>query len=670
MKKTLLCLFALFLTATAVSAQKAAQHKSWAKVQGRSLTTAIAPQVFNSPQTRAGELGADERILGFYNTDDLDLSGAANIGFRGIAAGTYQYKVGATFLPALTQRYVGGKITKVRYGLSEDNGANKLFIYKVDLDSEAPIEPALVEVDVPETHAGWNEVTLPTPVTIEENTTYLIGYEYNQKIISQNMQLTQANFPVLCDYSVNINAETELGLMAYGNFEGTGAAWYRNSGAGLGNLCIQAYVEGGSFSDYDLTLSNLTTNSMYGQNGQEYAINFNITNTGNLVPQSYTINVAIDGTTVSTLNTPVQFTDHKPQASQNTITIPSDLDPREHTLSVYVVDINGVAPTTDINDDMVTGTVNTYYNNFGHQMSLIEEFTSTACSNCPMGHGVMEAIGNLRNDVAIVGVHGNIPGESIFMTDKSLDLFNNLLISKRAPAASFNRYYLDDLSMNQRNEIAFDMGFDQSLWDAYAQIFSAIIDMSNDMPAFATVDIATNYDPATRKLDVTVSGKVSPEDLAYYLEDAALTVYLTEDNIVGYQNNMGVADNNYVHNHVLRDVLTETLGSPLEITDGDKYSMTYSTTLDEGWNADNMNVIAFVSRQVFATSDVRDVYVNQTNQVKVGGTVGINNVGVTEGNVKEVARYSLDGRQLSRPEKGINIIKMSDGSTRKVIVKQ
>lgn len=670
MKKTLLCLFALFLTATAVSAQKATQHKSLAKVQGKSFTTAIAPQVFNSPQTRAGELGADERILGFYNTDEIDLSGAANLGFPGIAAGTYQYKVGATFLPALTQRYVGGKITKVRYGLSEDNGANKVYIYKVDLDNEAPVEPALVEVDVPETHAGWNEVTLPTPVTIEENTTYLICYEYNQRIVSQNMSLTQGNFPVLCDYTVNINGETELGLMAYGNFEGTGAAWYRNSGAGLGNLCIQAYVEGGSFSDYDLTLSNLTTNSMYGQNGQEYAVNFNVTNTGNLVPQSYTINVAIDGTTVSTLNTPVQFADHRPQTARNTVTIPADMLPGEHEITVYVADINGSAPMQDINDDQISGTVNTYINNFGHQKSLVEEFTSTACSACPYGHGVMEAIGKLRDDVIFVGVHGNIPDKSSFMTDKSLEIFNNLLIQKRAPAACFNRYYVDDPSLNQYSEIAFNMGFGQALWDAYAQIFSTVIDMSNDMPAFATVDIATNYDNATRKLDVTVSGKVSPEDLATYVQDAALTVYLTEDNIVAPQNNGGTMVNDYVHNHVLRDVLTETLGSPLVITDGDKYSMTYSTTLDESWNADNMNVVAFISRQVLAESYAWDVYVNQANQVKVGGTVGINNVGVTEGNVKEVARYSLDGRQLSRPEKGINIIKMSDGSTRKVIVKQ
>ena len=83
-----------------------------------------------------------------------------------------------------------------------------------------------------------------------------------------------------------------------------------------------------------------------------------------------------------------------------------------------------------------------------------------------------------------------------------------------------------------------------------------------------------------------------------------------------------------------------------------------------------MNVVAFISRQVLAESYAWDVYVNQANQVKVGGTVGINNAVVSDANVKEVARYSLDGRQLSRPEKGINIIKMSDGSTRKVIVKQ
>ena len=34
----------------------------------------------------------------------------------------------------------------------------------------------------------------------------------------------------------------------------------------------------------------------------------------------------------------------------------------------------------------------------------------------------------------------------------------------------------------------------------------------------------------------------------------------------------------------------------------------------------------------------------------------------------ETARYTLDGRRLSRPMPGVNILHMSDGSSRKVIV--
>lgn len=38
-------------------------------------------------------------------------------------------------------------------------------------------------------------------------------------------------------------------------------------------------------------------------------------------------------------------------------------------------------------------------------------------------------------------------------------------------------------------------------------------------------------------------------------------------------------------------------------------------------------------------------------------------------NIVEVVRYDIHGRKLSEPTKGINIVKMSDGTTRKVIVK-
>ena len=35
----------------------------------------------------------------------------------------------------------------------------------------------------------------------------------------------------------------------------------------------------------------------------------------------------------------------------------------------------------------------------------------------------------------------------------------------------------------------------------------------------------------------------------------------------------------------------------------------------------------------------------------------------------EVARYTIDGKLIHAPQRGINIIRMSDGSMRKVVVK-
>lgn len=51
------------------------------------------------------------------------------------------------------------------------------------------------------------------------------------------------------------------------------------------------------------------------------------------------------------------------------------------------------------------------------------------------------------------------------------------------------------------------------------------------------------------------------------------------------------------------------------------------------------------------------------------GTTSIDGIDTTEGDVQEVARYTIDGVRLSAPAKGINIIRYSDGTTKKVIVK-
>lgn len=48
---------------------------------------------------------------------------------------------------------------------------------------------------------------------------------------------------------------------------------------------------------------------------------------------------------------------------------------------------------------------------------------------------------------------------------------------------------------------------------------------------------------------------------------------------------------------------------------------------------------------------------------------GINNV-ITSNDAKELSRYSVNGQRLSAPTKGLNIVKYSDGSVKKVAVQQ
>ena len=55
---------------------------------------------------------------------------------------------------------------------------------------------------------------------------------------------------------------------------------------------------------------------------------------------------------------------------------------------------------------------------------------------------------------------------------------------------------------------------------------------------------------------------------------------------------------------------------------------------------------------------------------KVGGNSELHaDAPIAPGRLSEAARYGIDGRRLGAPSKGLNIVRLSDGSVRKVIVR-
>lgn len=103
--------------------------------------------------------------------------------------------------------------------------------------------------------------------------------------------------------------------------------------------------------------------------------------------------------------------------------------------------------------------------------------------------------------------------------------------------------------------------------------------------------------------------------------------------------------------------------SPYEITE----ILPANSTMKLDYHADEYAVGTYGSfaanMKIEANGESRSVNINLVylDPASVGE--------VSKANVTEVARYAADGRQLTQPQRGLNIVRMSDGSVKKVMNK-
>jgi len=642
MRKTFFTLIALLLSLTTVNAQMLTPDGSITVTRQRTavINKHMAPAM--GPNRIA--MDADERIMGFYDSDAI---GENPLGLN--TSG--QFKAGVEFTKAQIGHFVGGQITKVRFALGELIGASKVSVYKVALESG---ELTLMsEEAVANTQKGWNDVTLATPVTIEDGVDYLICYDFTS---------VPGKYPLATDLGANPTGGVDGGCLMYGNLGQGGTGWY-NFGTQYGNFCIQAVVKGGSFPDEDITISSFTS-AKFVQAGQNIAYSYTIKNNGNNIPSAYTIDVMLDNNVIGTTETPVALT-NSPQIVNGNATIPADAVSGKHTLAVKVTKINGQAPTEYTEDDIAGMDVSVYAESMLRQKNLVEEFTSTKCVACPYAGPVLEALTELRDNIIIMAHHDNIPQPGDPMVcDESLALSKTFNQSGN-PCAMFNRYYETNTELNSAQTITLGIGYKSQYVNQAAEMLNQVIENSNSVPTFANINIKTEYNESTRELSVEVYGSGVSDFKDYLGEDAVLSVFLTEDGIKAAQTG---GSRDAIHNHVTRKALSDIFGGAIN-WDGNTYSNKYTITLDSSWKPENMHVVAFINRPV--KTNIDDVYVNNAEICKVGEsiTAGIEAPITDKGTGVEVERYTVDGRKISKPVKGLNIVKMSDGRTIKVIVK-
>lgn len=285
---------------------------------------------------------------------------------------------------------------------------------------------------------------------------------------------------------------------------------------------------------------------------------------------------------------------------------------------------------------------------------LVEEFTTEKCINCPrvasLLHTSLHADNEYNGRVSAVCHHAGYYEDKFTLQcdEEMLWLYDNGG-NTYAPAVMINRKpYFEN---NGKKTVLFIPGSSAELTEYY--------DGEMAITANAAVGVsATLNDNAT---SVTASVNCLRND-NLLCTNPHLTVYLTEDDIET-TSQIG-ADGIYMQQHVIR-AYNSTWGVPVE-WDGKVYSYDVDFDLQPSWNINNLKLVAVLAN--YDGTDVTNCVVENSHCCNVvTGSTPVGNALEDAPCVKQI--FNAGGVRISKLQQGINIMRYSDGSVRKVYVK-
>ena len=256
----------------------------------------------------------------------------------------------------------------------------------------------------------------------------------------------------------------------------------------------------------------------------------------------------------------------------------ADVDPTEMPNRLYM---QRVYKDGHVDEDEEDGKVSTKPQN---KKILLEEFTGIHCGNCPDGHAMAKKLHTAKpEDVFIIAVHAGHyaepgPDQADLRTEDGVEIHNFYHISGY-PSGMINRTKYEG-----------DYVISRSLWSRHAKGINAETAPVNLM-------INCEYDDFYEEIYITVDGywvKDSPSD------SARLSIALLQNNIQAYQAGSGVGDE-YMHQHVLRDYITDVFGDVITTNKkGEYFTATYTYALPKDYRGvvvvpEQLEILAFVT---------------------------------------------------------------------------
>lgn len=641
MKKFLLSAFAMLLALTA-GAQNFTVEKSL-NPQG------VQAPVFGAFKAPAkANLAANQRLVGYFNTDDCDT-------YLGVTGITGNNKVAMVLTADDLAPYYGKKIAGVRFNLGEGETANGVFVQNLKIaDGQITEATSLVSSDESVTSAAgakntgeWHEVMFDQKVELNSSFEGLfVGYNYKQK--SNN-------------YPIGVSSKVEGPFYIYANIPaskgGNGEDWYQINSGGYG-LSIQLIVEGDFAPN---AVRPLDFGEFTVVKGKSKNVAVSLWNIGSkLTSIDYTI--ALDGKAGAEQH--LDFGKDFGLGGTHSVEIPfaaaSELG--ASTVTLTITKVNGEENACVKNS--ATGTLYTVEREFVKR-SVAEQFTGTGCGNCPSGHVAMHNMHNLYGD-QFIGIALHQFNASDPMYNASYDLgFTG------APQCMVNRSsgvlapyeQMPEVLKASLDEIALTdvtvtgtFAEEDTKVNATASVESLVAGDYN-IAFMLTADGLTGTTKSWKQSNYFCKGggrynsqASMPDDLKFLWDMGSSYVETYNDVLIA---SSYVSSNNKATLPTL--VANGTVSS--------EYTMKMPTkvALKKALKLDQIYVVALLL-------DKKTGAIVNAGRARVTGSTGIEDV-TTGSEATVVARYNVNGVQIAAPVKGINIVKMSDGTTRKVLVK-
>lgn len=218
---------------------------------------------------------------------------------------------------------------------------------------------------------------------------------------------------------------------------------------------------------------------------------------------------------------------------------------------------------------------------------IIEEFTGVRCVQCPAGSAFIQDL---------LGIHGDrLVAVSIHAGDFSPP-YSNSLYDFRTPEGDQLLTYLDEPFGYPSASV------DRKLFPGKSRLqlgqgdWAGFIASELELPPTVRINIEPTFDAGTRKLKADVTLYV---DQAITAPDVRLSIMLTESEIHDLQIKPGSSTPvpDYTHRHVLRHMLTNYAGDPINesLTQGAEITKSFSYTFPDDWKEENCEIVAIVS---------------------------------------------------------------------------